>query len=137
MNLDLHQIHLIQSSFERVLPQFDLTAEQFYARLFELEPGFVTLFREDRRVQGRKLMKMILMVVNSLQDFNTLRGQLLALGQRHINYGVMPDYFPTMGQALIDTLAARVGPTFDDETRQAWEQLFALVAETTIEGMAS
>ena len=61
------QINLVRDSFRRVLPAADSAAQLFYARLFELDPSLRVLFTGDMAEQGRKLMKMIGMVVISLE----------------------------------------------------------------------
>lgn len=129
------QVHLIQSSFHRLIDRFDETADLFFEYLFELEPGFRQLFRENSRVQGRKLMKMILTVVNGLNHPQHVAAQMQQLGARHIHYGVDSAYFAIMGQALMWTLQAKLGEHFDEPTHAAWDYLFQMMAYYAIEGM--
>jgi hemoglobin-like flavoprotein len=57
--MNAEQIAAVQSTFEKVHPLSDTTAEMFYNRLFELDPSVQSLFKGDMKEQGRKLMYMI------------------------------------------------------------------------------
>ena len=60
------QVQLVQESWEKVVPISEQAAELFYGRLFELDPSLKPLFSGDIKEQGRKLMKIITLVVASL-----------------------------------------------------------------------
>ena len=56
----------IQDSFAKVRPIANTAAALFYNRLFEIAPEVRPLFRGDMTEQGRKLMKVLTLVVNGL-----------------------------------------------------------------------
>jgi len=60
------QIQLVQSTWMQVVPIAETAANLFYGKLFELDPAVKPMFKGDMAEQGRKLMKTIGMVVNSL-----------------------------------------------------------------------
>lgn len=114
------QIALVQKSWRQVLPIQELAAELFYRRLFELDPYLVRLFRGDMRRQGRMLMSMLTTVVTRLHCLAEISPAVEELGRAHVGYGVQPEDYDTVGRALLDTLRAGLGETFDAETEQAW-----------------
>ena len=77
------QVQLVQQSCEKVVPISEDAAELFYGRLFELDPSLRRMFSGDIKEQGRKLMKIITMVVRGLQRFEQLKTHVWQLGRRH------------------------------------------------------
>ena len=77
------QIELVQTSFKKIVPIADAAAEMFYNRLFELDPSVKPLFKGDMRMQGRKLMSMIVTAVSDLNDLDKLIPTVKMLGIRH------------------------------------------------------
>ena len=98
------QIHLVQQSFETVIPIADVAADMFYTRLFELDPSLRHLFRTDRQEQGRKLMSMLAVAVNGLSRLDQILPAVEQLGRRHTQYGVRDVHYATVAEALLWTL---------------------------------
>ncbi len=127
------EIQLVKDSFRRIVPIADQAAALFYARLFELDPALRHLFRGDMREQGRKLMTMIAVAVQSLERLDTLVPAVRQLGARHAGYGVTEDHYATVGAALLWTLEKGLGPAFTPAVREAWTTTYSLLANTMIE----
>lgn len=121
------QIRLVQASYARVKPDATATAEAFYRKLFELDPGVRGLFHGNMAQQGERLMQMIGAAVGLLGRPETLFPVLHALGARHVGYGVQPVHHDTVGSALLQTLAARLGDAFTPAHHDAWAALFTIV----------
>ncbi|OYU99588.1 MAG: hemin receptor [Burkholderiales bacterium PBB5] len=124
------QISLVRSSFDSVRPIATQAAAMFYDRLFERQPSVAPLFRGNMAQQGERLMAMIGAAVQLLDQPQRLDQTLVELGQRHMGYGVKPEHYDAVGGALLDTLAAGLGPAFTADTRQAWAALYAHVSHT-------
>jgi hemoglobin-like flavoprotein len=92
----------------------------FYGKLFELDPGARKLFHNDLALQGRKLMDMLTSVVESLDDFHPMRARLAKLGYHHAEYGVRPEQYDTLTNALLWSIGQASGPGFDAPTQEAW-----------------
>jgi len=127
------EIHLVKDSFRRIVPIADQAAALFYARLFELDPALRHLFRGDMREQGRKLMTMIAVAVQSLEHLDTLVPAVRQLGARHAGYGVTPEHYAVVGAALLWTLEKGLGPAFTPAVRDAWTSTYSLLANTPLE----
>ena len=126
------QITLVQSSFAQVVPIAEQAAAIFYARLFELAPEVRSLFKGDMAAQGRKLMAMLKGVVDSLDRLDVLIPVAQRLAERHVGYGARPAHYAVVGAALLDTLAAGLGPAFTDETRAAWTVAYGTLSSVMI-----
>jgi len=126
-----NQIILVQDSFARVAPIADRAAGLFYARLFELDPSLRPLFKGDVGEQGKKLMGALATVVGGLNDVSRIVETVRGLGRAHVRFGVKPEHYATVGQALLWTLEQGLGKAaFTPEVKDAWAAAYGLVAKT-------
>jgi hemoglobin-like flavoprotein len=131
-----HQQNLIKESFGMVAPIADQAATIFYARLFELDPSLQPLFAHtDMAAQRKNLMQTLAVVVKSIDKLDTIVPAVQALGARHAGYGVTPQMFGTVGQALIDTLGVGLGDAFTSECRDAWLAAYGILSSVMIDAM--
>ena len=136
MSLTNQEIQAVQSSWEKCVPIADKAAELFYGKLFELDPDLKPLFKGDMQEQGKKLMTMITVAVNGLNDLEKIVSAVKALGVRHVGYGVKDSHYDTVGSALIWTLGKGLGEEFTDALKAAWIKVYTLLA-TTMKGAAA
>ena len=126
-------IELVQSSFEKVVPIADQAADLFYNRLFEIAPDVKPLFGEsDMKAQGKKLMATLGVAVRGLSDLEATVPVIQKLAQNHVQYGVKPEHYEPVGEALIWTLGQGLGEGFTPEVKTAWVGVYTLVSETMI-----
>jgi hemoglobin-like flavoprotein len=111
-------------------------AAAFYARLFELDPETRALFKIDIVEQGRKLVEMLDAIARGLDEPATLKAGLHDLGRRHVEYGVRPDHYASVGAALMSTLADVHGERFSDDARRGWLALYSSVSAAMLTGAA-
>lgn len=130
MPITQHQITLVQNSFAKVEPIAEQAAEIFYNKLFEYDPKLKPLFKSDIKAQGRKLMATLKVATAGLNDLDTLVPVLHQLAERHVKYGVKAADFTPVGNALLYALQQGLGDQFTDDVRQAWVDVFRLVATT-------
>jgi hemoglobin-like flavoprotein len=126
-SLTASEIALIRDSFDRISVGLRFS-RNFYAHLFAIAPEIRALFPDDISGQARKLMDMLAVLVGKLDRPHELVLTLEALGAQHRDYGVCAVHFAPVGRALFETLAAELGPRFDDTTRSAWIALYALAS---------
>lgn len=68
-------------------------------------------------------------------DVELLTEMLLELGQRHVRYGVKPEYFPALGKVLIDILSAALDPkVFTQEVKNDWVEVYGALSYDMIRG---
>jgi hemoglobin-like flavoprotein len=128
------QVSLVKNSFVRLEPLAEEVAVLFYARLFKLDPSLRPLFKADIREQGFKLMQMLRLVVDSLDDVERLIPELHALGARHAAYKVEDGHYQTVGSALLWTFEKALKPDYPPETEEAWNNAYDLLARIMKEG---
>lgn len=126
--MNSEQIELVQGTFAKVAPIAETAADLFYGKLFELDPEVKPLFKGDIKEQGAKLMKMIGMAVNSLNNLDALVPVVQDLGKRHVGYGVVDAHYDTVGAALIWTLGQGLGEAFTEEVEAAWVETYTVLA---------
>src|SRR5215216_5310266 len=122
------QIKLVQDSFRQVGPIAEIAAQLFYARLFELDPDLELLFKGNLTEQGRQLMQMLGVAVNSLDRMEQLLPVVRSLGTRHGVYGVRDKDYDTVGHALLWTLRKGLGEAFTPDVEAAWSNVYATLA---------
>lgn len=130
MSITARKIQLVQASFKQVVPIAEQAAEIFYSKLFEYDPALRKLFKSDMKDQGRKLMSLLSVAVNGLNDLDKLVPALQSLAQRHVDYGVQVEDYTPVGNALLATLEIGLGDDFDAETKEAWIAVYKIIADT-------
>jgi nitric oxide dioxygenase len=126
------QVKLIQDSFAKVAPISEQAAALFYGRLFEIAPEAKPLFQGDMDEQGRKLMATLAVVVNGLSNLDAVLPAASALAKRHVAYGVKPDHYAPVGEALIWTLERGLGAGWTQELAAAWAAAYATLSQFMI-----
>ena len=122
------QVAELRRSWQLVAPLADEAAQLFYARLFELDPSLRVLFHTEPTVQRRKLMDALSFIVTYADRPDDLLPMLAALGERHVAYGVRPEHYATVGEALLWTLDEGLGALRTTEARDAWVATYEFVA---------
>jgi nitric oxide dioxygenase len=126
------QVAQVQQSFAMVVPVADEAAALFYGRLFEIAPQLRPLFRGDIAEQGRKLMATLAVVVNGLTRLEAILPAASALAKRHVDYGVRPDHYRTVGVALLWTLERSLGPQWTPDLAAAWTAAYTTLSDYMI-----
>ena len=127
------EIQLVQDSFAKVAPIADQAAAIFYDRLFEIAPHVKPYFKSDMHEQGAKLMTTLGVVVNGLRDLDKIVPVAQALAKGHVAYGVTPEDYAPVGDALIYTLRTGLGEDFTPETANAWLGAYETLSSAMIE----
>lgn len=122
------QIEMVQNSWGQVKPISEQAADMFYAKLFEMDPDIKPLFKGDIKIQGRRLMAMITTAVNNLHQLETILEPVQDLGRRHVDYGVKPEHYDTVGAALLWTLGQGLGDGFTSAVEAAWTEAYTILA---------
>ena len=124
------QVTLVKESWSKVVPFTQQVAGLFYGKLFELDPSLKPMFNGDMKEQGEKLMKMITVAVDNLDNLDEIVPAVQDLGVRHLEYGVKSSHYDTVGAALLWTLRQGLGEGFTPEVKSAWTDVYGLLATT-------
>ncbi len=114
------QQQLVQATFARVAIMPEVAGALFYERLFEANPSFRPMFKNDMRLQGVKLMTTLAMVVYYLPEPGQILPAIRDLAVRHVDYGVKLADYDALREALIWTLDQVLGEDFTPAIRDAW-----------------
>ena len=131
--MDANSIELVQSSFQKVEPIADQAAAMFYDRLFEIAPDVKSLFTNDMPSQGRMLMAMIGAAVKGLDQLESIVPVVEKLGRNHSGYGVKPEHYQPVAEALLWTLERGLGDEWNEDLAAAWTEAYTLLATTMLE----
>lgn len=126
--MNTQQIELVQQTFALAAPHSNEVASRFYQRLFDLDPTLRSLFAGDLTHQGEKLMTVLAFAVRGLHQPATIIDAVRQLGVRHVQYGVQPQHYQTVGEALLWTLAQHFGNAFTQDVCEAWTAAYQLLA---------
>jgi hemoglobin-like flavoprotein len=131
--MDEGKIALVKNSWAQVAPISEQAAELFYGKLFELNPAYRELFKGDMKSQGKMLMSMLNTAVTSLDRLDDIVPAVQALGERHVDYGVVDEDYAVVGEALLWTLGQGLGDAFTDEVSAAWAETYGILSSVMIE----
>jgi nitric oxide dioxygenase len=92
------------------------------------------MFKADMAEQKKKLMQMLALVVQGLDQPETILPAVRSLGQRHSEYGVQDEHYAAVGEALLWTLELGLGQGFTPAVRDAWTEAYSMLANSMKEG---
>lgn len=92
------------------------------------------MFPTDMAAQQQKLMDELTIIVERLTDVAALADRSLDLGRRHREYGVEPQHYVVLRDALLFALAEVMEVPLDDATSLAWRRAYNLIAEVMMHG---
>ena len=111
---------LVQATFEQSRYRGRVIGERFYRRLFKRYPEMRAMFKGDIDEQANKLMRMVAVLVDKLNQPNEFAETLANLSIRHQAYGVRPEHYRQAGRVFLWALKPADGKSFSPEVRQAW-----------------
>lgn len=130
------QTATIRRQFGQIAPRREAFAAMFYEHLFDGDPTIRPMFPADMRPQRAKLFQALAHVILSLDNLDAVMADVRELGMRHAGYGVHPDHYNAVGEALLATLAEMLGDEFDDAAQAAWALAYGTVADAMAEAAA-
>ena len=123
------QRRLVRTSFASLAVMPEVAGALFYDRLFEVNPDFRPLFKNDMRIQGVKLMTMLTMIVYNLPEPGQYLPAIRDLAVRHVEYGIRPADYDALREALLWTLEHALGKDFRPSVRKAWAVCYDELAD--------
>lgn len=128
-------VELLESSFEKVKPVGAQFASSFYDNLFTSAPAAKPLFANtDIDAQQKKLLASLVLVVENLRNGEVLTSTLQGLGARHVKYGALPEHYPLVGGALLQTFEQYLGADWTPGVKQAWVDAYGAITELMLDG---
>jgi NAD(P)H-flavin reductase/hemoglobin-like flavoprotein len=113
-----------------------LCAGDFYGYLFAACPHLREMFPPQMTVQNERLFAALLKMVSLLDRPDALARYLGQLGADHRKYGVRPEHYAPVGEALLRTLR-RHCPAWGPAAEEAWATAYAAASDLMISGAES
>lgn len=124
------ETELIQATFRSLAADADRVAERFYENLFAAAPRLRRLFKTPPEVQRRKFMYTLEMLVRAAARPDQLLPEAAELGRRHAGYGIEPEHYRYVREALVLTLRECLGAHFTAAAEAAWRELYDIISDT-------
>ncbi|MGB3532000.1 MAG: globin family protein [Microcoleaceae cyanobacterium] len=129
------KIETLEQSFEKVKPYANEFVNGFYDNLFTQSPETKLLFAYTNMAkQKTMLLSSLVFVVENLRHPNALSETLKGLGARHAKYGVLPEYYPLVGNALLTTFEQFLKADWTPETKEAWVEAYGDITKIMLVG---
>jgi class 3 adenylate cyclase/ferredoxin/hemoglobin-like flavoprotein len=125
----------LQASLHLLLQNEDDFSALFYEKVFKKAPFVRRLFKNNLRDQGRLLTHMLGGIVYSLARPEHLLMGLKKLGQNHVRYGVKPEFYPVVKEAMLETIPEVLGEFYKPAINEAWEAALDFVIDAMKGGM--
>lgn len=135
--MNQEQIKLVKQSwklFRNIDPA--VVGDLFYSKLFAEHPYLRKMFPKDMSQQYNKLIDTITVIVIRLDHLDLLTGEIAAMAHRHTGYGVKPEHYKLVGNALLWTLEKGLGKDWTPDVKAAWAECYAILSSTMISAAA-
>lgn len=129
------KIELVKNSWGRVVAYSEKAGRIFYERLFELAPELRTLFKDDVQTQNQKLILAVTVIITKLNKLENLELEIQKLAKKHQAFGIAGDHFVMFKLAFVEMLRAISQTLWDEETEEAWKELFDLISVAMLNQM--
>lgn len=123
---------LVKESFSLVEPVADKATAYFYGRLFAENPHLRGMFPPSMDVQRDRLFSSLTRIVWSMDSPDGMSPYLHQLGRDHRKYGVLPEHYTAIGNALLATVKRFAADVWTAEIEAAWVAAYTAAAETMI-----
>ncbi len=127
------EIARVKQSFEDLRPYLEPTSLQFYEALFERAPELRELFREDLKGQGMRFMNTLSVILDNMENPDGTAVDYAELGHLHTTLGIKQGHFAPMEEALIESLADKLGDSFTPSLEEAWRNAYKAFSKKLIE----
>jgi NAD(P)H-flavin reductase/hemoglobin-like flavoprotein len=108
-------------------------AGDFYGYLFTACPHLRNMFPAQMTVQNERLFAALMKMVELLDRPDALARYLTRLGSDHRKYGVAPEHYALVGDALLRTLR-RHCPNWGEAAEEAWATAYTAASDMMITG---
>jgi hemoglobin-like flavoprotein len=114
-----------------------MVGDTFYSKLFTDNPALRKMFPKQMNEQYTKLIDMLSTIVARLDHLNDLTGEIEAMARRHVHYGVKPEHYRLVGNALLWTLRQGLGRDWDEKVEEAWTKCYTTLADAMIKASSA
>ena len=110
----------------------EILGDVFYTKLFYDNPELRKMFPHEMEEQNKKLIDMLNVIIERLENLDELKDEIIAVAKRHVDYGVKAEHYNMVGTALLWTLQKGLGKDWTDELKTAWINCYNVLSDTMI-----
>lgn len=104
----------------------------FYERLFDIHPLSKPLFKNGMQSQGKFIVKMIAMIINSLKYRDKFKKTMEDLALRHCQMGVKASEFSIVGDVLFYSLSTCLGSAYTRDVEDTWKKIYSAMLQIIV-----
>jgi hemoglobin-like flavoprotein len=121
---------LLEESYELALLRDADFPRLFYEILFRTRPATRALFKSNSlNAQRTMLSKTLLAAIDHLEDDAWLVEHLAPLGRGHVAYGVTPEMYDWVGDALVAAIAEVCEDDWTSAHDAAWREAYQRLSQ--------
>ena len=122
---------LIRSSLAMLGSRQPKLTSRFYEILFASHPALRKLFvSRTPDEQECRFQEALVTLVEHIHDLSLYEDKLSDLGRRHRTYGVTPEMYPWVAEALLATFAEVAGQDWTPTLERAWAEFLRAILES-------
>jgi hemoglobin-like flavoprotein len=126
---------LLEESYELALLRDADFPRLFYDILFRTRPSTRALFKSNSlNAQRTMLSKALLAAIDHLEDDAWLAEHLAPLGKEHLAYGVTPEMYDWVGDALVAAIAEVCDDDWTSAHDSAWRAAYQRLSRAMRQG---
>ena len=126
-------VQTLEQTFKLMQPNIADVIHSFYNRLFTRYPKVLPLFQHTTQAQQeKKLLAALNIVMKNLRKPEVLVNTLLTLGERHNDYGALPEHYAAVASVLLDTFKEYTGDVWTPKVHDAWSSALETIAATML-----
>ncbi len=129
-----YHIEHVRSSFKVVAFRGEELAEQFFTRLFQMQPALRRMFSGDAWQRDRDVMTGLGTLVKNLHRVEVIAYVLEDAGCRCERAGVQPHQFGIARDAMLASLRELLGSKWNAQLEESWTEALNVAVSMMIRG---
>lgn len=131
---------ILKTSWAVIQHKVDETGTQLFIKMFEANPETQNVFTKFQGIDlvqleasqeivhhGRRVMRIVDMVITNLENYQEMWEQLIKLGRDHFSYGALPMYLDLMGPHFVIAVRQALENDWYEALEYHWLALFNII----------
>ncbi|XP_065051870.1 neuroglobin-like [Rhopilema esculentum] len=148
--LSMYQKSLIQETWDTVEKDLLIFGTGIFHKLFKAKPELLSVFPEFGYLESideilqlprltghpKKITQAIREAIKSLDDAENFMTKLEALGQKHVENSLRPDYLHALGDAFVQQVQEILRDDCTKDVQKAWRDFYNFICKLMKQGLA-
>lgn len=127
----------IRQSYLGFATRLDPLLDAFFTRLFSQHPQLRSMFPADLTLQKVRMAASLSLLFRNIDCLGTLEPILMELGAQHARWGVRPEHYPIVRDALLWAIEQTAQPAWGHQLRADWNEAIGRIAALMLKGAAA